>query len=85
MNLEEQYIGVTIDAVENSLRGMQIAPMVTEQGGEARTVNLCKRCYTERLVQQGKQLLKSKEWRERLWKERLIVAVYGQFSEVNNF
>ena len=54
MNLEEPYIGVTLVA----------APMVTEEGGEAYTINLCKRCYNERLVQQGKQPLKSKERRE---------------------
>ena len=56
---------------------MQIASMVIEEGGEARTFNLCQRCYIEKLVQQGKQSLKSMEWREvaerkahrgRLWK-----------------
>ena len=62
---------------EKALRYMQIASMVTEEGGEARTINLCKQCYNERLVQQGKQPLNSKEWKEvlekkahpsRLWK-----------------
>ena len=56
---------------------MQIASMGIEEGGDARTINLCQRCYNEKLVQQGKQSLKSKEWREvverkahrrRLWK-----------------
>ena len=56
---------------------MQIASLVVEEGGEARTINLCKRCYNEKLVQQGKQLLKLMEWRGvvereahrgRLWK-----------------
>ena len=51
--------------------------MVIEEGGGARTINLCQRCYNEKLAQQGKQSLKSKEWREvverkahrgRLWK-----------------
>ena len=51
--------------------------MVVEEGGEARTINLCQRCYNEKLVQQGKLPQKSKEWKEvleekarrgRLWK-----------------
>ena len=55
---------------------MQIASTVIEEGGEARTISLCL-CFNEKLVQQGKQSLKSKEWREiverkahrgRLWK-----------------
>ena len=48
---------------EKAPRYMQIASMVTEEGGEARTINLCKRCYNESLVQQGKQPLNSEEWR----------------------
>ena len=58
-------------------RYMRIASMVIEEGGEARTINLCPVCCNEKLFQQGKQSLKSKEWREvverkahrgRLWK-----------------
>ena len=49
---------------DTALRYMQIASMVIEEGGEARTINLCKRCCNERLFQQGKQSVKSKEWRE---------------------
>ena len=47
-----------------SLRYTQIASMVTEEGGEARTINLCRPCCSKRLVQQGKQFLKVAEWRE---------------------
>ena len=59
---------------EKALRYMQSPSMLIEEGGEARTFNLCQRCYNEQLVQQGKQ---SMEWREvverkahrvRLWK-----------------
>ena len=43
---------------------MQTASMVIEEGGEAPTINLCKLCYNAKLVQQGKQPLKPKEWKE---------------------
>ena len=49
---------------EKALRYLQIASMVIEEGGEIRTINLCKLCYTDKLVQQGKQPLKSKGWKE---------------------
>ena len=49
---------------DKALRYKQIASTVTEGGGEAHTINLCKRCCNERLVQQGKQPLQSKAWRE---------------------
>ena len=62
---------------DEALRFLQIASMVIEEGGEARTTNLRKRCCNQKLVQQGKQSLKSMEWsgvverkahRGRLWK-----------------
>ena len=40
---------------EKTIRKRQIAPMVIEEGGEARTINLCKLCHNAKLVQQGKQ------------------------------
>ena len=64
---------------------MQIASMVTEEGGEARTINLCKRCYNERLVHQGKQPLLVEGMERDCRKKRLVVAGYGKFLEVNNF
>ena len=39
---------------EKALWYLQIAPMVTEEG-EVHTINLCRPCYSNRLVQQGKQ------------------------------
>ena len=48
---------------------MQIASMVIEEGGEAHAINLCKRCYNAKHVQQGKQPLKLKEWKEVLEKK----------------
>ena len=67
--------------------------MVIEESGEPRTINLCERCYNEKLVQQGKQSLKSKEWREvverkahrdRLWKvfenEQILRGVSEYFT-----
>ena len=49
---------------ETSLRCTQIASMVTEEGGEARTTNSCRPRYNERLFQQGKQSLNVEECRE---------------------
>ena len=72
---------------------MQIASMVIEEGGEARTINLCRRCCNEKTVQQGKQSLKSKEWKEvlvkkahrgRLWKvfgsEQFLQGMWGAWA-----
>ena len=61
---EEPIIGMTVDALINAIRNWQIASMVIEEDGEARTINLCKLCYNAKLVQQSKQPLKSKEWKE---------------------
>ena len=62
MNLEEPYTGADGRCCDHGFRFNQIAEMITEGGGEARTVNLCKVCY-KRLVWQGKQLLKVAEWK----------------------
>ena len=68
---------------EQRLRYTQNAQMVTEGGGEACTIHLCRPCYSERLVQQRKQPLKVAEWR--LLNEKHIVAGCGRSSEANNF
>ena len=49
---------------EKCVRYTQIGSMVIEEGGEARTIILCKQCYNANFVQQGKQPLKSWEWKE---------------------
>ena len=36
---------------EQGFKFHQIAPMVTEEGGEAHTINLCKRCNNEKAAQ----------------------------------
>ena len=64
VSLEESITCATTVAVVKPLRFLQNASMVIEEGCEARTINLCHRCFNEKLVQQGKQSLKSKEWRE---------------------
>ena len=48
---------------ENAIRYWQFASVVVEEGGEARTVNLCQQCYNERRVQQGELRLNSWQWR----------------------
>ena len=48
---------------ERGFRFNQIGAMVTEEGGEAHTIN-CKRCYNERLARQDKQPEKAAEWRD---------------------
>ena len=54
---------------DKARRYMQIDSMVIEEGGEARTIKLCKLCCNAKLVQQGKQPLKSKERKEVLEKK----------------
>ena len=56
-NREVPIIGATTDASDKVLRYMQISSMSTEEGGEARTINLCKLRHNAKLVQQGKQPL----------------------------
>ena len=48
---------------EKAVRYWQFASVVVEEGGEARTVNLCQQCVNERLVQQGEPRLNSWQWR----------------------
>ena len=49
---------------EKSVRYWQFASVVFEEGGEARTVNLCQQCYGERRVQQVEPSLNSWQWRD---------------------
>ena len=46
---------------EKAIRYWQIASMVIEEGVQAHTINLCKLCYNEKLVQEDKQSLTSEE------------------------
>ena len=48
---------------EKAVRYWQFASVVVEEGGEARTMNLCQQCFYERMVQQGKPRLNSWQWR----------------------
>ena len=43
---------------EKAIRYWQVASTVVEEGGEARTINLCQQYDNEKLVQQGTQQLK---------------------------
>ena len=54
--------------------------MVIEEGGEARTINLFKLCHNAKLVQQGKQPLKSEEWKEVVEKEAHRGSVWKVFG-----
>ena len=48
---------------EKAVRCWQFASVVVEDGGEARTVNLCQQCCNERRVQQGEPRMNSWQWR----------------------
>ena len=50
----------------------RLGALVTEEGGEAHTINLCKLCYNERVAQQGKH-------GEKLSSEKLTLPGYGRF------
>ena len=43
---------------DKSLRYMQIASVVIEEGGEERTINLCQRCYNEKTCSAGQAIAK---------------------------
>ena len=93
MNLRGAFYWCDNRCSDKALGSMQIASMVIEEGGEGRTINLCKRCYNEKLVQQGKRSLKSKVWRKvverkahrgRLWKifgsEQVLRGMWEYFT-----
>ena len=75
---------------EKAIKHWQMAPTMIEEGGEARTVNLCKLWYNAKSVQQGEQSLKLWEWKGVMEKKahrrrRRIVEGYGRVLGVNNF
>ena len=51
VNLEGQYSWCDNQCSEEG--PLQIAPMATEEGSEARTVNLCKLCYNAKIGAAG--------------------------------
>ena len=78
---------------EKAIRYWQIASVVIEVGGEVRTINLCKLCYNEKCVQQGKEPRQLWEWkgvvekkahRRRLWlvfgSEQFLHGVWEYFT-----
>ena len=60
MDHEGPFVGAT---VEKAVGYWEISSMVVEEGGEAHTINLCRQCYNEQLVQQGKSRLKVWQWK----------------------
>ena len=69
---------------EHAFRFNQIRAMVTEEGGEAHTINVYKLCYSERFVRQGEQPLKGGGMERNCRVKRLAVVGYGRFLGVNN-
>ena len=49
---------------EEGFKFCQIAAVVTEGGGAARTINLWKQCYNEMRLEQGERELTAPKWRE---------------------
>ena len=49
---------------EQGFKYIQLAAIVSEEGGAVRTINLRKQCYNERRVQQGEQPVKAAQWTE---------------------
>ena len=57
---------------QTALRYMQIAPMVTEERGEARTVNLCRPCCSKKdWFSKGRPRVKAAKWRDIVERESL--------------
>ena len=52
-----------------------IAPVVSEEGGAAHTVNLCNMCYNERRAKQGEAEVAASKWRA-LTSRRLLEECY---------
>ena len=65
---------------------MQIASMLIDDGGEARTINLCKRCYNAKIVplKEWKEVLEKEAHRGRLWKvfgsEQFLRGMWEYFT-----
>ena len=41
-----------------------LVAIVTQEGGKARTINLCKQCYSERRLKQGELPVTASKWKE---------------------
>ena len=67
---------------EEAIRHWQFASVVVEEGGPARTVNLCQQRAHERRVQQGEPRLNSWQWRQS-WRRRRIVEKFGEWWETS--
>ena len=63
MNLKKRYTGA-IKCSEHGFRFKQSVSMVTGEGCEAHTINMCKLCCIERSARQGKKPVKAAEWRD---------------------
>ena len=65
---------------EESFMVFQLAAVVTEEGGTAHTINLCKQCYNERRLKQGERPVKSAQWREMMGRKALCGKLWKAFG-----
>ena len=58
----------------------QLVAVVTEEGGKARTINLCKQCYTERRLKRGERPVTTSKWREMVEQTAFGGRVWAAFD-----
>ena len=58
----------------------QLAALVTEEGGAARTINFCKQCYNVMLLKRGERKVTASRWREmieqKIFRGKMWVALW---------
>ena len=57
---------VTTSVEPKDLKFFEIAAVVSEVGGAARTINLCRKCYSERRAKEGSSEVDASKWRARI-------------------
>ena len=63
-----------------SFKFLQLAAIVTEDGGAAHAINLCKQCYNERWLKQGEQPVTAVLWREMMEREAFRGKLWKAFG-----
>ena len=69
---------------EKGFTFFQVAAIVSQEGGAAHTINLCKQCYNERRLKPGEEEVTASKWRALVWqrafRRNLCAAFwYGTF------
>ena len=66
---------------ERGFKFFQIAAVVSEEGGAAHTINLCRNCYNERRVKQGETEVTGALFEQKAFRGKLQRLVWNSFCE----